>query len=91
MTEPIARMRRAKAADYLQGVHGIPFTEATLASRNAAGLDPRPEYLGTTPYYRQEVLDEFAATAFTPESPVTATRRRAREFYATHRCYEGAE
>jgi hypothetical protein len=84
-------MRRVEAAEYLQGVHGIPFTERTLASRNAAGLDPKPEYLGTVPYYRQGVLDEFAATAFLPESPVTGTRRRAREFYATHRCYEEAE
>jgi hypothetical protein len=91
MTDPIARMRRAEAAGYLREAHGVPFTERTLASRNAAGLDPKPEYLGTVPYYRKEVLDEFAAVAFTPESPVAVTRRRAREFYATHRCYDDVE
>jgi hypothetical protein len=60
----------------LKDVHGIEIQEKTLRNRNAAGLDPKPEYLGTIPFYRPEVLDAFAETAFTPESPVTVTRRR---------------
>jgi hypothetical protein len=50
--------------------------EKTLANRNARGLGPKPEYFGTIPFYREEVLDEFVATAFTPESPVAVTRRK---------------
>jgi hypothetical protein len=72
------RLRRGAAAQYLQEVHGIPLTEKTLRNRNAAGLDPKPEYLGTIPFYTPEILDAFAETAFTPESPVTVTRRRHR-------------
>jgi hypothetical protein len=70
------RMRRKMATRYLKEVHGIDMAEKTLRNRCAAGLDPRPEYLGTVPFYRPEVLDAFAETAFTPESPVTVTRRR---------------
>ena len=73
---PQRRLRRAGAAQYLNDVHGIPYSEKTLRNRNAAGLEPRPEYLGTIPFYTPQKLDEFAATAFTPESPVTVTRRR---------------
>jgi hypothetical protein len=43
-----------------------------------SGFDPRPEYLGTIPFYRIETLDAFAETAFTPESPVAVTRRNAK-------------
>jgi len=50
--------------------HGIEMTEKTLRNRNAAGLDPKPEYFGTIPFYRPEVLDAFAKSAFTAESPV---------------------
>jgi hypothetical protein len=70
------RLRRAAAAKYLNDVHGIPFTEKTLRNRNAAGLEPLPEYLGTIPFYQPARLDAFALTAFTPESPVAVTRRR---------------
>ena len=69
-------MRRAMASSYLRTVHGIDLEERTLRNRNAAGLAPAPEYLGTIPFYRIEVLDGFAETAFTPESPVAVTRRR---------------
>ena len=71
-------MRRPRATQYLEVVYGIELHPKTLANRNAAGLGPRPEYLGTVPYYRREVLDEFAQTAFSSESPVT-TNRRARD------------
>lgn len=71
------RLRRAQAADYLREAHGIDIKEKTLANRNASGLGPFPEYLGTIPFYRPEVLDAWADTAFTDESPVTVTRRRA--------------
>jgi hypothetical protein len=73
---PQRRLRRAGAAQYLNDVHGIPYTEKTLRNRNAAGLEPLPEYLGTIPFYTPQGLDDFARTAFTPESPVTVTRRR---------------
>jgi hypothetical protein len=73
------RYRRPEAARYLREVHDIPFEAKTLANRNAAGLPPKPDYLGTIPFYRQEVLDAFAETAFAEESPVTATRRRHAE------------
>jgi hypothetical protein len=73
---PQRRLRRAAAAKYLDNVHGIPHTEKTLRNRNAAGLGPKPEYLGTIPFYTVQVLDAYAATAFTPESPVTTTRRK---------------
>jgi hypothetical protein len=73
---PQQRLRRAVAAAYLNQKHGIPYTEKTLRNRNAAGLGPRPEYLGTIPFYTPQELDDFAATAFTLESPVTVTRRR---------------
>jgi hypothetical protein len=73
------RMRRNLAAQYLNEVHGIPFESKTLANRNAAGLDPKPEYLGTIPFYRDVVLDAYAETAFTPESPVAVTRRRIKQ------------
>lgn len=88
-TAPVAvawprRMRREQAARYLQEVHGIPLEPRTLANRNASGLGPKPEYFGTIPYYRPEVLDQFAVTCFTPESPVTLTRRRTAEAEARH-------
>jgi hypothetical protein len=70
------RLRRAAAADYLQE-RGIPITEKTLANRNAGGLGPFPEYLGTIPFYRVDVLNAWLESAFTPESPVTVTRRKA--------------
>jgi hypothetical protein len=70
------RLRRAEAARYLREVHGVPLSEKTLGNRNASGLEPRPEYLGTIPYYRPEALDAWAATAFTQESPVAVTRRK---------------
>lgn len=73
------RMRRGAACKYLNEVHGIPIEPKTLANRNAAGLDPKPEYLGTIPFYRTEVLDAYAETAFTAESPVTVTRRRIKQ------------
>jgi hypothetical protein len=76
---PQQRLRRAEAAEYLRQKHGIPHTEKTLRNRNAAGLGPKPEYLGTIPFYTPQGLDEYAATAFTPESPVTVTRRRYAE------------
>ena len=76
---PQRRLRRAEAAEYLRRVHGIPYSEKTLRNRNATGLEPRPEYLGTIPFYTPQKLDDFARTAFTPESPVTATRRRHAE------------
>jgi hypothetical protein len=73
---PQKRLRRGAAAEYLNDRHGIPYTEKTLRNRNASGLEPLPEYLGTIPFYTLQRLDNFAATAFTPESPVTVTRRR---------------
>jgi hypothetical protein len=79
ISPPQQRLRRAAAAAYLREKHGIPFTEKTLRNRNAAGLGPLPEYLGTLPFYTPERLDDFARTAFTPESPVTVTRRRHAE------------
>jgi hypothetical protein len=72
------RLRRTKAVDYLEKEHGIRLEEKTLANRNAAGLGPRPEYLGTIPYYSTTTLDNWAADAFTSESPVAVTRRKAR-------------
>ena len=72
------RMRRALAVEYLKEVHGFDWEEKTLRNRNAAGHDPRPQYLGTIPYYTPERLDAFAEVAFTDESPVAETRRRAR-------------
>jgi hypothetical protein len=81
-THPIKRKRRrSEAASYLQA-HGIPFTDKTLANRNAAGLRPRPVYLGTIPFYDQNELDDFIAGAFTAESPVAVTRRKAAELAA---------
>src|SRR5215469_9787843 len=47
------RLRRAEAARYLREIHGVPFGEKPLANRNASGLEPEPEYLGTIPSYRQ--------------------------------------
>jgi hypothetical protein len=85
------RMRRADAVRYLREVCGIPFEEKTLANRNAAGLAPRPEYLGTIPFYRPEVLDAFAATVFTSESPVAVTRRRHAEVERAGREHEQVE
>src|SRR5215472_2133359 len=84
MTEPTAprpchRLRRRAVPQYMREYHGIEMTEKTLRNRNAAGLDPKPEYLGTIPYYRPEVLDAFAESAFTAESPVTVTRRRRQQ------------
>jgi hypothetical protein len=73
------RLRRPEAAQRLNDVHGIPMTPKTLANRNAAGLEPKPEYLGTIPFYTEEKLDAWAATAFTAESPVAVTRRVRRE------------
>jgi hypothetical protein len=73
------RMRRNQAAQYLNEVHGIPIEPKTLANRNAAGQGPKPEYLGTIPFYRPEVLDAYAETAFTVESPVALTRRRIKQ------------
>lgn len=72
------RMRRAQAAEYLRDAHGLPVTEKTLSNRCASGLGPRPEYFGSIPFYRREVLDAWAQAAFTPESPVTVLRRRMR-------------
>jgi hypothetical protein len=77
------RRRRQEAAQYLREVHGIPYTEKTLANRNAAGLGPRPEYLGTIPFYTEATLDAFARDAFTAESPVAVTRRKAKEAAGT--------
>jgi hypothetical protein len=82
------RMRRKIASEYLLEVHGLEFSEKALRNRNASGLPPKPEYLGAIPFYRPEVLDEFAERAFTPESPVTVLRRRDRE---QHRAQEVAE
>jgi hypothetical protein len=73
------RLRRNQAAQYLKEVHGIGLTPKTLQNRNAAGKDPRPEYLGTIPYYTPTTLDAFAASCFQPESPITVTRRRIAE------------
>jgi hypothetical protein len=85
------RLRRGEAAHYLQEVHGIPLSEKTLANRNAAGLEPRPEYLGTIPFYRPEALDAWAERAFTPESPVAVTRRRARQLQNERRTKRSSE
>jgi hypothetical protein len=79
LPHPQRRLRRSEAAEYLRERHGIPFTDKTLQNRNAGGLEPKPEYLGTIPFYRPERLDAFAETAFTSESPVAVTRRRTRE------------
>lgn len=79
------RLRRSEAAQYLREQHGIPFTDKTLQNRNAAGLGPKPAYLGTIPFYTPEELDKFAETAFTPESPVAVTRRRIAESVARRR------
>jgi hypothetical protein len=76
-THPNPKRRRAEAAQYLRDQHGIPYTDKTLANRAAAGLRPKPVYLGTIPYYTETELDDYAATAFTPESPVAVTRRKA--------------
>jgi hypothetical protein len=70
---------------HLKEVHGIEFEEKTLANRNAAGLEPLPEYLGTIPYYRVDKLDAWADTAFTSESPVAVTRRKAAGMAAQER------
>jgi hypothetical protein len=82
---PQRRLRRAEAAEYLRRVYGIPYSEKTLRNRNATGLEPLPEYLGTIPFYTLERLDTYADTAFTPESPVTVTRRRNAEARARGR------
>jgi hypothetical protein len=79
------RLRRPEAAQRLNDVHGIPMTPKTLANRNAAGLEPKPEYLGTIPFYTEEKLDAWAATAFTTESPVAVTRRRRCEMERVRR------
>jgi hypothetical protein len=68
---------------YLKDVHGIDLEEKTLANRNAGGRGPKPEYFGTVPFYRTEVLDDWAETAFTAESPVAETRRKAAALAAT--------
>jgi hypothetical protein len=79
------RLRRPAAAQRLNEMHGIPMTSKTLANRNAAGLEPKPEYLGTIPFYTEEKLDAWAATAFTAESPVAVTRRRRCELERVRR------
>ena len=71
----VKRYRRTAAARYLREVHNIAFEPKTLANRNAAGLPPKPDYLGTVPFYREDVLDAFAETAFTSESPVAVDFR----------------
>jgi hypothetical protein len=73
---PPRRLRRAKAVVYLAEVHGIEIEEKTLGNRNAAGLGPKPEYFGTIPFYRTEVLDAWAESTFTAESPVAVSRRK---------------
>jgi hypothetical protein len=85
ISSPKRRLRRLEAARRLNDVHGIPMTPKTLANRNAAGLEPRPEYLGTIPFYSEDKLDAWAATAFTSESPVAATRRRHAELERARR------
>jgi len=69
-------MRRERARAYLREVHDIDMEVKTLANRNARLLGPRPQYLGTVPYYTRDALDQWAAGAFTSESPVAVTRRR---------------
>jgi hypothetical protein len=62
-------MRAGEACEYLDKVHGIKHTPKGLANRRAKRLPPLAEYQGATPTYTLQALDDYAAVAFTRESP----------------------
>ena len=77
------RMRTARAAAYLNSVHGIPAQEKTMRNWRAAGRGPACKYLGTMPLYDRVELDRWAEyEALQAESPMRRNRRSAADHAA---------
>lgn len=53
-------MRRAEAADYLRGAHGLPCAPATLAKYACIGGGPAFRKAGKFPIYSRDDLDAWA-------------------------------
>lgn len=75
------RMDTNQAAAYLEAVHGLPVKPKTLRNWRCSGRrGPTWRYLGTLPIADRAELDRWAAEdALTDESPVSRTRRLARD------------
>jgi hypothetical protein len=54
------------AGRYLREKHGIDVTAKTLKNRASAGLEPRPKYIGRTPYHEPPDLDRYVEGALSP-------------------------
>ena len=65
------KMRRAEAASYLRGAHGLPCTPATLAKYACIGGGPAFCKVGKFPIYSRDDLDAWA------------NRRLGRRVYST--------
>ncbi|CAN5209638.1 hypothetical protein BH10PSE6_BH10PSE6_11400 [soil metagenome] len=70
-----ARLRRKAASDYLNEVHGIRLSVATLAKLACNGGGPLFEYDGRSPVYQPANLDSFATARLGPLRRSTAGRR----------------
>jgi hypothetical protein len=53
-------MRRAEAANYLRGAHGLPCSAATLAKYACRGGGPAFRKAGKFPIYSRDELDSWA-------------------------------
>jgi hypothetical protein len=63
---PPRLLTRKRSADYLREKHGIKITPKTLKNRASAGLEPRPKYIGRTPYHEPPDLDRYVEGALSP-------------------------
>ena len=63
---PPRLLTRARAARYLREKHGVDVTPKTLKNRASAGREPRPMYIGRTPYHTPPDLDQYVDNALSP-------------------------
>jgi hypothetical protein len=54
------RIRRTAASEYLERVHGIKQSPATLAAKACRGQGPEIEYVNRIPFHRLSALDAYA-------------------------------
>jgi hypothetical protein len=66
-------LRRAQASQYLQEVHGLQRSPATLASDACRGTGAEIVYVNGIPYYQTSRLDAYAKASIS--EPTTRARK----------------
>lgn len=76
------RRRRAAASEYLEKVHGIKRTPATLAKLAVIGGGPKYQLDGRIPLYPQDELDRWAIAKLSPLKASTSDNETKQEAFA---------